>query len=184
MGAVRDSGSSGESAGRSHPTSAVLRLTREEAGAPAVTNPVFMTEREVADVLVAHLCAKTGLGRDQIQGIFFDVQPAPSTGAAKSNRTVLRGVRVVLSDGAAPRRRPNRALVADFYNREILPKKRQDFASEYGREPDPERLFEVHPENLTLGHEWECASSPTHFCVYEASRGEACLFCGEPEERR
>ncbi len=93
-------------------------------------------------------------------------------------------MKVTLTDEAEPKKRRSRKSdIAEFYNREVLPKKRADFSSEFGAPPDPEEFFEVKGGNLVLSRAWDCQISPTKFCVYEADSGENCIFCGEPEER-
>lgn len=32
--------------------------------------------------------------------------------------------------------------------------------------------------------DWDCAFSPTHYCMYTYHCGEDCIFCGQPEERK
>ena len=52
--------------------------------------------------------------------------------------------------------------------------------SKFGKEKD------VSASDLELGT-WQCASSPTKFCVYNKTEDpccDSCLFCGDPDERK
>ena len=149
---------------------------------------LVFSPKEVAEVLVAHLCAKRGLTRDQIQLVEFDVHPEGLVINGREPKPILHNVRITLADAAVVKtrkpRRPSKQEIAAFYNTETLPRKKLDFVSEFGRDPDPEEFFEVKPADLVVTRAWECSLSLTKFCVYEQNSGEDCIFCGQPKERQ